>query len=161
MNKLEELEAQLKDIQQQIDEMKIVHTGMPYKNEPCYFPMLAGCGEWYFESCNFNIDRLNKPTTAESDQNIFPTEEIASAYGDAFRVMLELRRCVGAGHYYEEYGEKCGYTYDGVCIAHEWGGSQLFSLVPPFPTRELCQAAVDKIGCLRIQAAYKLLANVK
>lgn len=97
-----------------------------------------------------------------ADQNIFPSREIAEAYADAFRVMLELRRCEGAGHYYVEYGEEHGWYIreDGADYAcKEY--NHVFAFCPPFPTEDLAQAAIDKVGGERILTAYKFLANVK
>lgn len=161
--RIEAIECKLQERQEQLKAMKEARsTGS--------FPaMLPDRGDWFLSQEQFNAENMswNDGMSAKDskDQNVFPSQEVAEAYGDAFRVMLELRRCEGAGHYYEEYGEDYGWSIN--CI--NWGRPdcyskdfpEMFSLFPPFPTEALAQAAIDNVGKERIIAAMKLLANVK
>ena len=99
----------------------------------------------------------------ESDLNFFPTKELAEAYADAFKVVLELRRQPFSG---EVDGEGRGYIFCGNGFGYDWYpydtyNMELFQLCPPFPSPEACEAAVEAVGRERIIKAYRLLANVK
>lgn len=162
MNELqiEAMERKLQEMQEQLKAMK----------EECAsgtFPaMLPDEGEYFLSQEKFVVEHLSwsggMSAKQDRDQNVFPSQEIAEAYGDAFRVMLELRRCEGAGHYSEYNDEGYGYAccIDSV-VAYTPECYEAFSIVPPFPTEELAQAAIDSVGKERIVAAMQLLANAR
>lgn len=163
---IEAMQEQINKMQEQLDEMKRTAKEEAKKQDVQYPPMLPDEGEWFISQEKFIVVEIYwdgvQSAKESGDQNVFPSEDIANAYADAFCVMLELRRCEGAGHYGEDGYES--YTYDDcsedVCRACN-DSLSCFTLVPPFPTEELAQAAIDKVGLERIIAAYKLLANVK
>lgn len=155
--KLQEMQEQLKAMR---EEKEKKDTGFP--------AMLPDEGKYFLSNDRFTPEHMDWTTLSakeDDDQNVFPSQQIAEAYADAFRVMLELRRCEGAGHYYEEYGDFYGWS---IC---QWGSNpldwypkgchEMFAFFPPFPTEELAQAAIDNVGKERIIAAMQLLANVK
>lgn len=100
--------------------------------------------------------------SSDFPDDLFPDKETAEAYADAFRVMLELRRCEGSGEvdrtgdgwFYEIHHQSFDYNTPHVAPEN-------FSLCPPFPSEEACEAAINKVGKERVIAAYKLLAGVK
>ena len=172
MNKqqqIELLQEQLSKVQEQLDEMKQAQKEEAAKQDECVatFPaMLADEGMYFIEPFNFRVDITSHCSASIwKDQNIFPDAETAEGYAEAFKVMLELRRCEGAGHYYTtSLGEVCAYSlgYDyKVESLYLKSFSIMYAFFPPFPTEGLAQAALDKIGCSRIRSAIRFLANVK
>lgn len=154
---LKALQAQVAQIQQELDNEKDgVVEGYP--------TMLADKGGFYLDGC-FLPDGIGGINTAdEFDQNIFPDEDTAQGYAEAFKVMLELRRCERAGYYSDEDG--WGFNCDewnpmGGITYYSRRDHDLFSFFPPFPTEELAEAAMKKVGKDRIVASLKFLANIK
>jgi len=156
-----------KEILKALDKVQVAQIRQELDNEKDgvveeYPAMLADEGGFYLDGC-FSPYFLGGILTASNlDQNIFPDEDTAQRYAEAFKVMLELRRCEGAGHYYEEYGNFRGYSIDQNTIdSFDRGCPEMFAFFPPFPTEELAKAAMKKVGKDRIIASLKFLANIK
>lgn len=163
---IELLQEQLSKVQEQLNEMKQAQEEEAAKQDECVatFPaMLADEGMYFIEPFNFRVDITSHCSASIwKDQNIFPDEKTAEGYADAFRVMLELRRCEGAGHYYEEYGDQYGWTISlSEVDTYAKDYVEVFAFFPPFPTKELAQSALDNVGKDRVLSAIRFLANVK
>ena len=127
--------------------------------------MLPSAGAWYIDTTGFSAYSSGYCGEAtKEDQNLFPDEATAKAYGDAFSVMLALRRCKGSGRANTGCMET-GFYYDacieGIDSSSIFISPETFSVCPPFPTEEAAREAVRFVGEDRIAAAIKLLANVK
>ena len=156
MNKIEMLEKQLAEMQKQLDEMK--KQSAESKELPSMLPPLEEGNVGYFIDHNFKVDGITY--CDESDIDFFPTPELAEAYADAFKVIIELRRQPFSG----DYNGMCDAYYiesDGVVSRSDCWNVACFAICPPFPSYEACEAAVKAVGEGRILAAYRLLANVK
>ena len=154
---LKALQAQVLQIQQELDNEK---DGVVEK----YPAMLSEGGCIYLQATKFIPEETGVFYDAEVDCNAFPDYDTAEKYAEAFKVMLELRRCEGAGHYSD--GEGWGFSCDecdpeGGITYYSKGDHNLFSFFPPFPTEELAEAAMKKVGKDRIIASIKFLANIK
>lgn len=149
------LQAQVAQIQQELDNESSTYVEQ-------FPPMLAGDGNYYLDTIYMVACGEYHKADGE-DQNIFPDEATAQGYADAFKVMLELRRCEGAGHYYDDCGEFRGVSFDSEAGVSNFSQeySEMFAFFPPFPTEELAQAALLKVGKDRIIAAARFLANTQ
>lgn len=111
MNELqiEAMERKLQEMQEQLKAMK------EERAKDTFLPMLPDVGQYFLGADMFAVietDRCTLSAKRDNDQNIFHSKDIAEAYGDAFRVMLELRRCEGAGHYDEDYQGTYAFALD-------------------------------------------------
>lgn len=81
------------------------------------------------------------------------------ACADAFRVMLELRRCSGSGQLDED---DHGWIIDPT---GDWdianGDYPCFVACPPFPSSFYARQAGEAVGIERIMKAYATLSNIK
>lgn len=156
MNKIEQLEAQVKDLQAQIEAIKEENTSFKNKETPW---VLANANEEGFAvSGKLSGEAIHSSRYAEDDLNSFSSEEIAQGFANAFRVMILLRQCEGAGKL-DADGDGWATGSDGSV---EWYQSpQSFMLCPPFPSDELALVAANSVGIENIKNAYKFLSNIK
>lgn len=160
---LKALQAQVAQIQQELD-----NEEAPAVEK--YPAMLSSEGIYFLGSDNYNVVHMiwldeGDTLSAKDDINVFPDEATAQGYAEAFKVMLELRRCEGAGHFCDNVClEDQGWPldiYNGGVEQYCVDSPEMFTLFPPFPNKELAQAAMNKVGKDRIIAAAKFLANMK
>lgn len=126
------------------------------------------CGEAYFLpdfSCEDNIYSYEFCDDGIDGRAItngvaFKTKEQAAAVADAMIVMCQLRRCKGAG---QRSDDGVGFVYqlsEDSFMYDFWGRMAFNTICPQFPTKELCKAAIEKVGRDRVEAAIKLWAMV-
>ena len=150
---IEQLEQQLADIQAELAVMKEKQKEMSVAT-PWAITSVGTNG--YAVHAHFIGDCIDTSRVSEEDLNAFAKEEVAQGFANAFRVMILLRQCEGAGQW-EENGR-------GWTVSAAWGEvdnfscTEFFTICPPFPSRELAKAAADKVGIENIKAAYKFLA---
>ena len=90
----------------------------------------------------------------------FRTHEQAAAVADAFCVLMELRNQEGAG-LVNVNGDGYVYEiYDGEFLYDYWCPLAKSFICPPFPSRELCERAVNNVGRERVERCLKLFAMV-
>ena len=149
MPTLEELEKQLKDIQAAIEEAK------KREQEGGILPME---GDFYLDY-GFDVETAYNTCKANGrDQNVFPDEETANAYGEAFSVMLELRRQPGSvayDDYSKQYYINC---YGSVCQLQSYNKT---GVCPAFSPIKAAENARRAVGEDRIVAAYRTLTGEK
>lgn len=146
MTRRDEVQAEIARLQAELDAID--------KLPPAMLPVE---GEWYLDSRFHAEPDVIVFAATTPNQNIFPTEEIAQAYGNAFSVMLELRRQPGSG---VRKADGVGYVPNEHGSIDWYGSSECFVLCPPFPSGELAEAARGAVGRERIVAAYKTLTGV-
>ena len=149
MRKIEELEAKMKEIQ---EELALIKAQKKEELEETK-SMLPMEGAWCIGADWSDILKMDMVGVAAMDQNVFSTEESAEAYRDAFSVMLELRRQSGSG------AQRVGFVINDAGCTQHVVTNMCFALCPPFPTEELAEAARDAVGRDRIIAAYKTLTG--
>jgi len=148
MPTLKELEKQLEDIQAAIEEAK------KREQEGGILPVE---GDFYLDA-RFEVETAGRTWRANrSDQNVFPDEETANAYGEAFRVMLELRRQPGSV-VYDEYGGQYFIGTNGM--VKEITDIHSVTLCPPFSSEEQANKAACTVGRTRIASAYNTLRGL-
>ena len=155
MNKIEQMEAQLEQLKRELEEYKNVVQEVCVKPQVSAPPALLPSKGEYFLDAVFNWADTDCCTTAtKEDQNVFPDEETADAYGEAFSVMLELRRQPGSCAFDE--GEILyAVCADGEPALREWRGS--YTVSPPFSSAMWANKAAEAVGKERIVQAYKTL----
>lgn len=131
MNKIEQMEAQLEQLKRELEEYKNgdqeVWVNTPKVPVP---PALLPVEGGYYINEILRSEPIGCTTKVlPGDQNVFPDEETADAYGEAFSVMLELRRQPGSCAFDE--GEILyAVCADGEPALREWRGS--YTVSPPF-----------------------------
>ena len=120
---------------------------------------LADVGEdCYFINGNLDGEVEVSTRVAEDDLNSFYSEEVAQGFANAFRVMILLRQCEGAGEL-DQDGD--GWIFDSDGDTDRFDNSSCFTLCPPFPSEALACAAANSVGIENIKNAYKFLSNIK
>ena len=155
MNKIEQMEAQLEQLKRELEEYKNVAQEGCVKPQISVPPALLPVEGKYYISEVFSSEPIGCTTKAsKEDQNVFPDEETADAYGEAFSVMLELRRQPGSCAFDE--GEILyAVCADGEPALREWRGS--YTVSPPFSSAMWANKAIEAVGKERIVQAYKTL----
>jgi hypothetical protein len=155
MNKIEQMEAQLEQLKRELEEYKKGAQEVCVRPQISVPPALLPVEGKYYISEVFSSEPIGCTTKAsKEDQNVFPDEETADAYGEAFSVMLELRRQPGSCAF--DGGETMyAIDADGDASAREWRGS--YTVSPPFSSEEWAEKAIDAVGKERIVQAYKTL----
>ena len=156
MTRIEELESKIAACQTELEQLKKKKE----KHTKSMLPVNGNCfiaAEWDVQ-CYDGIGECSL-VASKTDQNVFPTEEVAEAYKEAFSVMLELRRQPGSGVF---SGQD---PYEGWVVLRNGRisqaiGSVNFVLCPPFPTRELVEQAAKVVGYTRIAKVYETLIGV-
>ena len=86
---IEAMQEQINKIQEQLDEMKRTAKEEAKKQDVQYPPMLPGEGRYYLDTIFLTPENYDADFHALNQiQNVFPSENIANAYADAFRVTL-------------------------------------------------------------------------
>ena len=138
MSKAEELQQKLNELQAELDALKEEEKKEPLK---AMLPVPD----------NLTGYRLSLAMD-------FPDQETAEAYADVFRTILELRRQPGSG---QLDCEGDGWIVE-CCGRADWSCDKtLFTLCPPFPSKELAEQAGETVGTERIKRAYATLSNIK
>lgn len=156
MNKLEQMEAQLEQLKRELEEYKNgdqeVWVNTPKVPVP---PALLPVEGGFFLNNRFGAEEnFHDYKATLYDQNVFPDEETADDYGEAFSVMLELRRQPGSCAFDE--GEILyAVCADGEPALREWRGS--YTVSPPFSSAMWANKAAEAVGKERIVQAYKTL----
>ena len=153
MTKIEELEAQLVKVQEELEELK---RQQPAKATP--WQLTEDLEEGYMVSVELNGEVSESVRSYENDLNAFDSEEVAKGFANAFRVMILLRQCEGAGEL-DQDGD--GWIFDSDGDTDRFGNSSCFTLCPPFPSEALACAAANSVGIENIKNAYKFLSNIK
>lgn len=154
-NKIEQMEAQLEQLKRELEEYKNVAQEGCVKPQISVPPALLPLhGEYYLDAV-FSWEGASCCTTAtKEDQNIFPDKETAQAYGEAFSVMLELRRQPGSCAF-DDSKEQFVVDVDGDVITDCWRGS--FTVSPLFTSMYWANKAIETVGKERIVQAYNIL----
>ena len=155
MNKIEQMEAQLEQLKRELEEYKNVAQEVCVKPQISVPPALLPLSGEYFLDAVFNWVGASCYTIAsKEDQNVFPDEETTRAYGEAFSVMLELRRQPGS----------CAFDYDEDWFVVDADGDILqddrignYTVSPPFTSMYWASKAIEAVGKERIVQAYKTL----
>ena len=156
MNKLEQMEAQLKEMQKQIEKMKAEAESSQWAlgefGEECFG--VNGC---------LNSTEVETRRACPDDYNAFKEEHVAQGFANAFHVMIALRQCEGAG---EVGGDGKGWFMSSAEM-FSWGNPTYdsyfcyYTLVPPFPSKDLLNKAIEAVGKEKILQAYEFLATGK
>lgn len=156
MNKIEQMESQLEQLKRELEEYKNgakeVWVNTPKVSVP---PALLPVEGGYYIDVVFSSEPIGCTTKAlQEDQNVFPDEETAQSYGEAFSVMLELRRQPGS----------CAFDYDEDWFVVDADGDILqddrignYTVSPPFSSAMWANKAAEAVGKERIVQAYKTL----
>ena len=160
MNKLEQLEAQLKEMQKQIEEMKNAPSQKGYSS-PWALSCTGEDGHCLDVYLNRQINGYERGD--EDDYNAFKEEHAAQGFANAFHVMIALRQCEGAG----EVSEEGKGWFMSSAEMFSWGNPTYdsyfcyYTLVPPFPSKALLNKAIESVGKEKILQAYEFLATGK
>lgn len=159
MNKLEQLEAQVKELQKQIEEMKNAPSQRGYSS-----PWALVEDEYGYCVGAFLNGKIGQSEKAnENDYNAFKEEHVAQGFANAFHVMIALRQCEGAG----EVGEEGKGWFMSSADMKVWGNPTYdsyfyyYTLVPPFPSEDLLNKAIESVGKEKILQAHEFLATGK
>lgn len=154
--KIEQIEQQLADLQEQLAALKQESTVKESKKTPWALGDVADDG--YMVCSLFDGDALAGTRCNLSDINCFASEDVAKGFANAFHVMVALRQCEGAGEFDADGRGNVVDEYDeNACWPQN--ASPRLALFHPFPSEELAKAAADKVGRDKIAAAYKFLMS--
>lgn len=155
MNKIEQMEAQLEQLKRELEEYKNGAQEVCVKPQVSAPPALLPVEGGYYIDAFFNWDSTGCYSTAsKGDQNVFPDEETAQAYGEAFSVMLELRRQPGSCAF-DDSKEQFVVDVDGDILQDDRIGN--YTVSPPFTSMSWANKAIEAVGKERIVQAYKTL----
>lgn len=108
--------------------------------------------------------RKHEPNTMYPTNPAFRDEQSASAFAEAFQVMLELRACEGVVPAKHNKWLWVAVTESGdirACLTPNFGSMLAGCFAPCFDTKEHAQAAINKVGEDRILRAIKTLVFAK
>ena len=156
MNKIEQMEAQLEQLKRELEEYKNgdqeVWVNTPKVPVP---PALLPVEGGFFLNNRFGAEEnFHDYKATLYDQNVFPDEETADDYGEAFSVMLELRRQPGSCAF-DDSKEQFVVDVDGDILQDDRIGN--YTVSPPFTSMSWANKAIEAVGKERIVQAYKTL----
>lgn len=156
-NNIDRMREELKSMEDKLKESEREDNGI--------FVPVGGSGVEYYELYQNCVDGFFSEQTHAYACGVytpvFKNKEIADAYADVFKVMMELRVCDGVSKPYNG-GIQYSIDYRGnVAIWWSLDAKLTRSISPCFKTKEQAEQARDKVGKERIIKAYHTLANYK
>ena len=161
MNKLEQMEAQLKELQKQIEEMKAKEASQNGYVSPWALLELGQGEDGYSIDPYLSGDIDDSHRNFAVDHNAFKEQHVAQGFANAFHVMVALRQCEGAG----DVGDDDKGWLMGADEDNMWGypteasETYYFALCPPFPSEALLNKAIEAVGKEKLLQAYEFLAT--
>ena len=151
------LKARLAELEKEPEQLVIFDGWKPGYMEVYYMPH-------FMDSSLYNNDKWTDhelDLLLQGKGLIFKTPEQAAAVADAFCVLMELRNQEGAGNRDVNNRGWCIFIDQHARLTFDSFYQYLLAFIYPcFPSRELCERAVNNVGRERVERCLKLFAMV-